>query len=194
MAGPLKNQKHELFCQALLKGETAHAAYETAGYAPDDGNATRLRKNPRVQDRLRELQSEVAAESKVTVESLLSELEDARLKATSLKQFSAVVRSIESKARISGVMVQRVEIGGPGAFDDCGTIESVLEKAASTLLDEGCHPAFITQEDIEGLKSLLAQHLEEIDEYISAVKAKPIEAYAAKRRNLPRLINAKDRV
>ena len=56
----------------------------------DDGNATRLRVNPKVQDRLAELQAEVAKQTKVTVESLLDELENARQRADSLR---SVIRS-----------------------------------------------------------------------------------------------------
>jgi phage terminase small subunit len=75
MAGPLRNVRHERFVQALFEGQNATEAYATAGYVKDDGNATRLRNNPKVIERLTELQSEVAAESKVTVAGLIAELE-----------------------------------------------------------------------------------------------------------------------
>ena len=82
---PLRNPRHEKFVQLLLEGKTAADAHEQAGYVRDDGNATRLRVNPKVQDRLAELQAEVAKQTKVTVESLLDELENARQRADSLR-------------------------------------------------------------------------------------------------------------
>jgi predicted Fe-S protein YdhL (DUF1289 family) len=114
---PLSNARHERFVQGLLEGKSAIAAYEDAGFRPDRGNATRLHASPQVQARLAELQSEVAGQTKLTVEGLLAELEQARAKATDLRQLSASVRAIEAKAKISGLLVQRMEIGGPGSFD-----------------------------------------------------------------------------
>jgi phage terminase small subunit len=64
MAGPLRNVRHERFVQALFEGQNATEAYATAGYVKDDGNATRLRNNPKVIERLTELQSEVAARAR----------------------------------------------------------------------------------------------------------------------------------
>src|SRR6476646_8541560 len=109
MPGPLRNTRHEAFCQALLEGKSATTAYEEAGYAKDDGNAAGLAKNPAVIERLTELQNAVAEKTQVTVESLVNELEEARKRADSLDQLSAVVKAISEKARISGLMVQKVE-------------------------------------------------------------------------------------
>ena len=83
---PLNNARHERFAQLLLQGENATDAHEQAGYVRDDGNATRLRANAKVQARLAELQGEIAQTSKVTVEGLIGELEAARKKATDLEQ------------------------------------------------------------------------------------------------------------
>lgn len=56
----LKNQKHEAFAHALLKGMSADAAYEAAGYKPHRGNASRLRTDESIERRLKELQETVA--------------------------------------------------------------------------------------------------------------------------------------
>jgi phage terminase small subunit len=66
MTGPLRNVRHERFVQALFEGQDATAAYAAAGFSKDDGNATRLRNRPAVQERLAELQAEVAKDTKVT--------------------------------------------------------------------------------------------------------------------------------
>jgi hypothetical protein len=125
---PLRNTRHEKFVQSLLEGKSAAAAYEEAGYAKDDGNATRLAKNPKVIERLTELQNAIAEKIQVTVESLVNELEEARKRADSLDQLSAVVKAISEKARISGLMVQKIEVGAPGDFSKCETIEAVVDE------------------------------------------------------------------
>lgn len=55
----LSNPKHEAFVQGLLKGLTADAAYEAAGYKPNRFNASRLKTSENVKRRLEELQKTV---------------------------------------------------------------------------------------------------------------------------------------
>jgi hypothetical protein len=124
---PLDNARHERFAQNLVQGESASEAYINAGFKGDRGNASRLAASPGVRARIAELQGEVSKETKITVQSLIAELEEARLKATSLRQLSAVVRAIESKAKISGLLVQRMEIGSAGEFSPDATWEEIVE-------------------------------------------------------------------
>jgi hypothetical protein len=58
---------------------------------------------------------------------LITELEAARQKATDLDQLSAAVRAIEAKARVSGLLVQKMEVGGPGDFSKCETVEEIVD-------------------------------------------------------------------
>lgn len=51
----LSNPRHEAFCNAVARGMTASAAYVSAGYTPNRGNAARLKANECIQTRLREL-------------------------------------------------------------------------------------------------------------------------------------------
>jgi len=124
---PLPNTRHERFCQELAQGKTASEAYALAGYAPSRKNASRLRANEDVKSRLAEIQGIAAASTAVSVESLLAELEAARAKADSLDQLNASIRAIEGKAKISGLLVQRVEVGGPGDFEHCESPEAVVD-------------------------------------------------------------------
>jgi phage terminase small subunit len=59
MPGPLKNARHERFAQELAKGSTADAAYTAAGFRPNRGNATRLKLNESIFDRVQELKGAV---------------------------------------------------------------------------------------------------------------------------------------
>jgi hypothetical protein len=107
------------------RGESASEAYINAGFKGDHGNASRLAASPRA--RIAELQGEVSKDTKITVQSLIAELEEARLKATSLRQLGASVRAIEAKAKISGLLVQRVEIGNAGEFSPDASWEEIVE-------------------------------------------------------------------
>jgi hypothetical protein len=172
MSGPLKNPRHERFVALLLQGESATDAHEHCGFSRDDGNAARLRQNPRVQARLAELQAEVAKDTKCTVESLLSELEEARAKAVSLDQMSAAVKSISEKARISGLMVEKkqIEIGGPGSFDHCNSTAEVVDDMFKYMLNP-YHA--VTDQDRENLIAMMNRHNDETNAFIEAIKARP---------------------
>ena len=68
----LSNQKHEKFAQAVAAGQSACAAYVTAGYEADSGNATRLAGKADVQARVLEIQRETAACGQVSKAELLA--------------------------------------------------------------------------------------------------------------------------
>lgn len=57
---PLPNARHERFAQGLANGKTADEAYQEAGFKPNRGNATRLKANESIQDRVKELTDRVA--------------------------------------------------------------------------------------------------------------------------------------
>jgi hypothetical protein len=53
---PLKNQRRELFAQALARGNATNDAYAEAGFSANRGNAARLKANEDILVRVRELQ------------------------------------------------------------------------------------------------------------------------------------------
>lgn len=58
--GALEHVKHEAFALAYAEGITLLEAHKAAGYAPDAGNAKRLRKRADVRARIAELRREAA--------------------------------------------------------------------------------------------------------------------------------------
>jgi phage terminase small subunit len=106
----LANSKHELFAQELAKGKTADAAYVSAGYSPNRGNATTLKANQSILDRVEELLSGAAARAEVTVESLIAEAEECRAAALEAGQFAAVIAAVREKGILSGKRMERQEI------------------------------------------------------------------------------------
>jgi hypothetical protein len=129
----LSNAKHELFCQHLALGKTASEAYEMAGYKPSRSNASVLRANQNVSDRLSEIlqQSErkVVQQIEYTRDSILAELDEARKMAIELKNPSAAWQAAMAKAKLLGLVIDRREVGNVGPFDDM-TDEELISAAA----------------------------------------------------------------
>jgi hypothetical protein len=68
--------------------------------------------------RLRELQERTAAKAEVTRDSILAELEEARVMAKKNGQPAAAVSASMGKAKLVGLVVDRKEVGAPGEFAD----------------------------------------------------------------------------
>jgi hypothetical protein len=131
--------------------------------------------------RLAELQAAVAKKAEVTVASLLDELEHARSRADGLDQLSAAVKAISEKAKISGLLVQRVEIGSAGAFDEC---ESYAELADKMLAD--CEARFhpVTDDDREALTELIERQADALGEFLASINARPVNGMPENPHNL----------
>lgn len=130
---------------ALLYFETGNAseayrqAYDADGMKPATVNrkAKELLDNGKIAARLEQLRDEAAARSAVTVDSLLTELEQARMAALSsmVPQAGAAVSATMAKAKLLGFDIQKTEITGkdgapiqnPNA--DIGRIHELLSLA-----------------------------------------------------------------
>jgi phage terminase small subunit len=134
--GELSNPKYERFAQELAAGSTADAAYEAAGYRKHRGNAARLSANERVKDRVREIQSIGAERAAVTVQSLIDEAEQARIKAMDARgDAAAAVSAITAKAKLAGLWREKVDQHSTGTVstvwqvgwqdDDDGEVEKL---------------------------------------------------------------------
>ena len=67
---------------------------------------------------MRELQERTAAKAEVTRDSILAELEEARVMAKKNGQPAAAVSASMGKAKLVGLVVDRKEVGAPGEFAD----------------------------------------------------------------------------
>lgn len=70
----LKNAKHEAFAQGLVQGLSADEAYQSAGFKPNRGNASRLKANENIVARVNELVGRAAQKAETSVERVLKEL------------------------------------------------------------------------------------------------------------------------
>ena len=115
----LPNSRREKFCQALAEGKTAHEAYVLAGYKPNRANAPVLKSKQNIAARVVELQTGGADRAQVTVKSIIENLKRIAKKAENLgdaRGLQAARASWEGIARISGLIVERGEVGDPGEF------------------------------------------------------------------------------
>ena len=140
MAGPLKNDRQELFCLALIEGKTAGKAYADAGFRPNRHNAHRLSTKEYIRARLAELQAERAAKWELTKDWVLNELRDNLEKAKAWKQSAAANQAANLLGKELGMFVERREVtgkdGGPIRTEDVNAlttqqlmdIEAILEQ------------------------------------------------------------------
>lgn len=173
---PLSNARHEKYAQALFEGLPQNAAYEAAGFRYHEGNASRLRRNEKIVARLTELQEAVAESSQVTVQSLLRELEHARKRADSLDQLAASVRAIETKAKVSGLMSQKIEVthnNNAMTLDDDNTSEDV---AIAWAREAG---VTLSAEDLRAFMGVMQGWHASVQEFLASCRAKPVAEVSA---------------
>lgn len=108
----LKNAKHERFAQELAKGKSQSEAYEAAGYAPSEPNASRLTRNDKVRARLAELQERAAVRAELTLADIIDELEEARQVAltAATPQSGSAVAATMGKAKLLGLVIDKAEV------------------------------------------------------------------------------------
>lgn len=132
----LKNKRHEQFAQelviALKLGGTQGDAYSRAGYSATrnaaEASASRMLSNVKngIAKRVNELTSNGARRAEVTVETLLDRLERNITNADKAGNHGAVNGSLKLMADLRGLLINKVEVGAPGAFDACNSIEDLV--------------------------------------------------------------------
>ncbi|MFY9957958.1 hypothetical protein [Bradyrhizobium sp.] len=133
---PLKNQRRETFARKIIeaakRGLPQTWAYEQSGYRTLPGHvsevaASRLLSTVEVQQRIAELSEPATRRAKISVESLLAQLEATVTGATKAKQFGAVNGSLALIGKLTGLLRDQIEIGSVGQFDQCQTMPELVE-------------------------------------------------------------------
>jgi hypothetical protein len=113
----LKNPRHERFSAFMAEGRSIVEAYAAAGYRRDDGNAVRLSKKPAIAGRVQELTGQiadrVAATKQITREKLVEWHNDVRKQGMKSGQLSAADKAITEISVLTGLRVERSEVGSP---------------------------------------------------------------------------------
>lgn len=137
----LANPRHERFARHYMKTGNAAASYLKAGYSPSsreslDPAASKLTRHDKVQRRIRELQKQMAARNRITVDSLVEELDEAKALALKVDQPSAAITATMSKAKLVGLLVERRESGAPGDFSGLHSEAEVMDVIRQQLGEE----------------------------------------------------------
>jgi hypothetical protein len=164
----LSNPRHEAFAQELFRGIAeglSHGeAYTSAGYTKNPNaakvNACRLLKaSKHIIVRVQELQQQAAKAKQVSVESIVEELEEARDIARSQKQSSAMVSASLGKAKITGIDIDRTEVGKPGDFTAAQSTQELAQKFL-----QAANPGInVTDEMREAVLKEMQRHVAAID-------------------------------
>jgi len=130
----LRNPRHELFCQLIPQGVKngwsqadiyRRCGYKAAGHSAEV-LASNLLKNIEVQRRIAEITAPAVRKARVTTETLIDQFDAVFDGAMSDKQFGAASSAASVKAKLTGFLRERMEVGAPGSFDACETTEDVM--------------------------------------------------------------------
>jgi hypothetical protein len=136
MSGPLRNAMHEVFAQAIFQrpktGLTLAQCYMQSGFKARGHSAdelgSRLAQAPEIRDRVAELQDAVAREAVITVESICVELDEAVQVASENRQAAAMISATTLRAKLAGLLRDKVEVTNRDAFSGCETMAEVADQ------------------------------------------------------------------
>jgi hypothetical protein len=132
----LANPRHEKFVRNYVKTFNAGLSYRLAGFQSIAenaayANASRLIRHDKVKRRLDELRRYVGRKSEASALSLALELDESRKLALELGQCAAAIQATMGKAKLLGLLVERREVGGAGAFDKAETLRLIEARHGS---------------------------------------------------------------
>jgi hypothetical protein len=190
---PLANSRHEAFARALFErpntGLSQGECYTQAGYKARGHSAeelgSRLSKVESVRKRVTELQTAVAKETAITIESICAELDEANQVAKANGQAAPMVSASTLRAKLAGLLRDKVEVTTLNPYIKCN---STAELAETLLREHGLVP---TQLQIKQAEAMMAAHAADWDALVKGrppitIDATPINGS----RRLKRLKNA----
>ena len=137
----LKNPRHEAFARAIFDGLFQPNPYPTHGHAyvavgyrakgvgeaggSAEVNASRLLKNAKILDRVRELQQQAAELTKETAEKCVQELNELKRDAHSNKAYGAAVAAVMGKAKILNLSVDQHQFRSEIDFSQASSLEDL---------------------------------------------------------------------
>jgi Terminase small subunit len=127
------SERQKSFVRLIHEQVPPYRAYALAGYRWRDSNAYRLRENEGVKQYLSELEAQTMKRHEVTVDSLLTELEEARLNAKTTRQPAAEISAVMGKAKVSGLLVDRQEVKQIADMDMDELVQAVRDNMGMRL-------------------------------------------------------------
>jgi len=144
----LPNPRHESFAQALAKGKSADEAYALAGYKPHRGNASTLRANQNVLERVAHLQGRAAQRAEWTAADrlrMLGDIAKAAAKSDPRVAVSAIAEANKMQGSHAPAKVQHAGAGGGPiqhvdltkmSDDDLDRLEAIFGPLAGAASDD----------------------------------------------------------
>lgn len=102
----LENAKHEKFAQLVAGGAALTVAYAGAGYTKHDCNASRLNRNEKVRERIKELQQAASEAATVDAAWVFNELQSVYRASMESGRYSSAVRSLELMGKSLGLFAE----------------------------------------------------------------------------------------
>jgi hypothetical protein len=137
------------------------AGYKTKGHASET-MASRLSFAEQIQARVSELQGAVARKAVINIESICAELDEANSVAKAHGQAGAMVSASTLRAKLAGLLKEKVEVSRPEPFSRC---ETMTELAECILREKGLsHPTTQQVEQAEAVMRLCFSDLEALAE------------------------------
>lgn len=112
MAGPLKNERHERMAQELAKGLPQFEAYRNAGFRGPKSTASEIAAREDVRARVAEILERAAVKAEITVADIARQLDEDRDLAHKVEQPGAAVSASMGKAKLLGLIVDKVQQSG----------------------------------------------------------------------------------
>lgn len=111
MAATRLTPRKVAFATALAAGASQADAARSAGYSGKNarGQGYKLMSDPRVKALVEQLQAELRARTQYTAEKAMDEAEEALNKARTTDNATAMVSAVQLRAKISGLLVDRVD-------------------------------------------------------------------------------------
>jgi hypothetical protein len=82
------------------------------------------------------LQGQAARSAKITLEPICAELDEANAVAKERRQASVMVSASALRAKLAGLMVEKVEVSDGNQFAGCDTVEEVIEAMVKEIVTE----------------------------------------------------------
>jgi hypothetical protein len=192
MPGPLKNNRHELFCLALAEGKSACDAYSAAGYKRNDSNCIRLRQHPAVQERLAEIQAVAAQSTAITIQSVCRELDEANVVAREHGQAGAMVSASTLRAKLAGLLTEKIkaEVTTINPYESAASVDDACLMAAKNFADD----VILSPEELATLAGMMREAADKMRSYVASCRARPINpSFSQRQIELSRKANGSQR-
>jgi len=171
----LKNERYENFARELVKAialdRSEADSYVAAGFKAKNPNSAAaaasrlLARHPEIHARCAELQARAARRTNVTIESLVLEAEKARALAMEIRQPASAVSASSLKAKLTGNLVSRTEVGEPGDFARAETWADIVDSFLQEI--NPVPTAQIPQATRDAILSLFQEFCLQLDRLIS---------------------------